>query len=132
MSSKETRRKGGLPLCTKCQVAKTRDPGGVCYSCRENKMRLDLITKFAVKYPIPIPLDMRDKEANCFGDDPELFTQDETPQIARDICQDCPLNSWCLDFGLWNDQYGTWGGLSQHERRVVKKGLSKSAFALIA
>lgn len=95
-------------------------------------MRLDLVERVSVKYPIPIPLDMRDKEANCFGEDPELFAQKETSQLARDICQDCPLNSWCLDFGLWNDQYGTWGGLSQRERRIIKKGLSKSAFALIA
>ena len=132
MSSKETRRKGGLELCIKCLVSGTRNESGICYDCTVDKERRDILKHYAVKYPIPIPLGMRDKEANCYGDDPNLFTQDTTPQIARDICRLCPLNSWCLDFGMWNDQYGTWGGLSQHERKVVKAGLQQTDYVLVA
>lgn len=132
MSSIETRRKGGLPRCVKCNEKGTNNPSGICYDCRENKERRDLLERFQVKHPVPIPPELRDKEANCLGEDPELFGQDKTSQLARDICQDCPLNSWCLEFGLWNDQHGTWGGLSQHERRVIKSGLSKSRYVLIA
>jgi hypothetical protein len=60
------------------------------------------------------------------------FETDEASQAARDTCKACPLYDWCLEYGTMNDMWGTWGGLSQAERRVVRKGLQKRGFELIA
>lgn len=61
-----------------------------------------------------------------------MFETDEALQEARDKCEQCPARDWCLDYGMWNDQWGTWGGLSQRERRIVRTGLRKDGFGLIA
>lgn len=132
MSSPETRRRGGQKLCTKCFLTRTRKEGGVCEKCiAGEKSRLDLLARFAVPYPIPFPRRLRGVKLPCEGRE-DLFLTDEADQEARELCEWCPARDWCLDFGLWNDQYGTWGGLSQHERRIVKRGLRQDRFVLIA
>ncbi|MFI0020207.1 WhiB family transcriptional regulator [Streptomyces griseus] len=61
--------------------------------------------------------------------DPELFfpigtTGPAVIQImeAKAFCNACPVQPACLDWALGNDvQDGVWGGLSEDERRALKR-----------
>lgn len=46
----------------------------------------------------------------------------ESPQEAKKICAACEVQSECLEFAMaLDDPHGVWGGLSPHERRVLKR-----------
>ncbi|MGH8898415.1 MAG: WhiB family transcriptional regulator [Egibacteraceae bacterium] len=69
----------------------------------------------------------RDK-AGCLGMDCELFfplgsTGPALEQIARAkaVCQDCPVVHECLEWALGTGQDGIWGGLTQDERRALRR-----------
>jgi WhiB family redox-sensing transcriptional regulator len=62
--------------------------------------------------------------AACPSFDPVIFFpergQSTTP--AKQICVDCPVSKECLDYALKNHQYyGIWGGLTEGERKQIKK-----------
>lgn len=67
--------------------------------------------------------------ALCRDTDPELFfpvgtTGTALTQIdrARQVCGECQVRSECLDFALeTNQDSGVWGGLSEEERRVIRR-----------
>jgi WhiB family transcriptional regulator, redox-sensing transcriptional regulator len=67
--------------------------------------------------------------ALCRDTDPELFfpvgtTGTALTQIdrARQVCGECEVRSECLDFALeTNQDSGIWGGLSEEERRVIRR-----------
>jgi WhiB family redox-sensing transcriptional regulator len=41
---------------------------------------------------------------------------------AKRICQGCDVKQQCLEYALANDErFGIWGGLSERERRKLKK-----------
>lgn len=73
-------------------------------------------------------MDWRDRAA-CLDEDPELFfpignTGPALQQIeeAKAICRTCPVIDECLRFALENGQdAGVWGGLSEDERRALKR-----------
>lgn len=68
-------------------------------------------------------------EALCRDTDPELFfpigaTGMALVQIdrAKEVCGECIVRSACLDFALGTNQdSGVWGGLSEEERRVIRR-----------
>jgi len=42
--------------------------------------------------------------------------------IARRICQDCPVKSPCLEYAMANHiDHGVWGGTSERERRRLAR-----------
>ena len=63
------------------------------------------------------------------ADDRELFCPVRTSgpallQIteAKAVCRRCPVNSECLNWALTSGQdAGVWGGMSEDERRAVKR-----------
>ncbi|MFE7077227.1 WhiB family transcriptional regulator [Streptomyces sp. NPDC057620] len=65
----------------------------------------------------------------CEGEDPELFfpvgnTGQALLQIeeAKAVCRRCPLMERCLQGALErNEESGVWGGLSEDERRSLKR-----------
>lgn len=60
----------------------------------------------------------------CAQTDPELFYPEkrESAQPAKKICQECPVRLQCLEYALKHDErFGVWGGLSERERRALKK-----------
>ena len=75
--------------------------------------------------------------AICRDEDPELFFPVGTSgpallQIAeaKSVCRRCPVVSECLTWALESGQdAGVWGGMSEDERRAVKRrgGLRVSA-----
>ena len=64
------------------------------------------------------------KGANCKGSNSDLFFLDRgaSSQPAKAICRGCPVREACLDFALRTNQlFGIWGGLSERERRRVRR-----------
>lgn len=68
-------------------------------------------------------------EALCRDTDPELFfpvgtTGKALAQInrAKEVCSECPVSAPCLDFALeTNQDSGIWGGLSEEDRRTIRR-----------
>jgi DNA-binding CsgD family transcriptional regulator len=57
--------------------------------------------------------------------DPELFFPEGGPAIeeAKKTCRACPVRAECLAYALDNNErFGIWGGLSERERRRLRKG----------
>jgi WhiB family redox-sensing transcriptional regulator len=64
--------------------------------------------------------------ALCKETDPDAFfpesEKDGSAREAKRICARCPVRVDCLEYALANDErYGIWGGLSERERRALKR-----------
>ena len=52
----------------------------------------------------------------------EMHAQSGRTREAKRICTGCPVRDECLEYALANDErFGIWGGLSERERRRLKK-----------
>ena len=73
-------------------------------------------------------------KAACRDKDPELFfpvgnTGPALQQIedAKKICQSCAVKDQCLNWALDAGQdHGVWGGMSEDERRAMKRRAARS------
>jgi WhiB family redox-sensing transcriptional regulator len=64
------------------------------------------------------------ERALCAQTDPEAFFPEKggSTREAKRICQGCEVRSECLGYALAHDErFGIWGGLSERERRRLKK-----------
>jgi WhiB family redox-sensing transcriptional regulator len=67
--------------------------------------------------------------ALCRDTDPELFFPVGTTGLAivaiehaKRVCAECTVTQECLDFALdTNQDSGIWGGLSEEERRQIRR-----------
>ncbi|WP_182346211.1 WhiB family transcriptional regulator [Tomitella gaofuii] len=73
------------------------------------------------------PLDEQwQDQALCAQTDPEAFFPEKggSTREAKRICQSCEVRAECLEYALEHDErFGIWGGLSERERRRLKKGI---------
>ncbi|MEY2849170.1 MAG: hypothetical protein RI885_1837 [Actinomycetota bacterium] len=63
----------------------------------------------------------------CAQTDPEAFFPEKggSTRDAKKICTSCEVRSQCLEYALQNDErFGIWGGLSERERRKLRKRTS--------
>ena len=63
-------------------------------------------------------------KANCMGVDPELFFPERgaSTREAKEVCRGCVVREDCLEYALANgEKFGIWGGLSERERRKVRR-----------
>ena len=63
-------------------------------------------------------------QALCAQTDPEAFFPEKggSTREAKRVCATCEVKSECLEYALANDErFGIWGGLSERERRKLKK-----------
>ena len=43
-------------------------------------------------------------------------------EIAKSICEDCPVAGLCLEYALtYRIDHGVWGGCSERQRRRIRK-----------
>lgn len=66
------------------------------------------------------------EQALCAQTDPEAFFPEKggSTREAKRICQACGVRDECLEYALAHDErFGIWGGLSERERRRLKKRL---------
>lgn len=71
------------------------------------------------------------KQGACYGHGPDLWfgSEQETyaervsrEQLAKDVCNTCPVISECLNTALKDEiDHGIWGGLTPAERRRIAK-----------
>ena len=64
------------------------------------------------------------ERALCAQTDPEAFFPEKggSTREAKRVCLSCEVRAECLEYALENDErFGIWGGLSERERRRVKK-----------
>ena len=62
--------------------------------------------------------------ANCLGVDPDLFFPERgaSTKEAKQVCQGCVVREDCLEYALANgEKFGIWGGLSERERRRIRR-----------
>jgi len=60
----------------------------------------------------------------CAQTDPEAFFPEKggSTREAKKICGSCEVRNQCLEYALENDErFGIWGGLSERERRKLRK-----------
>jgi len=60
----------------------------------------------------------------CAQTDPEAFFPEKggSTREAKKICSSCEVRSQCLEYALENDErFGIWGGMSERERRKLRK-----------
>lgn len=63
-------------------------------------------------------------DALCAQTDPEAFFPEKggSTRDAKKVCASCTVRSECLEYALSNDErFGIWGGLSERERRRLRK-----------
>jgi len=64
------------------------------------------------------------ERALCSQTDPEAFFPEKggSTREAKRICSRCEVKSECLEYALGHDErFGIWGGLSERERRKLKR-----------
>ncbi|MGF0117778.1 WhiB family transcriptional regulator [Promicromonospora sp. Marseille-Q5078] len=64
------------------------------------------------------------ERALCAQTDPEAFFPEKggSTREAKKVCTSCEVRAECLDYALANDErFGIWGGLSERERRKLKR-----------
>jgi WhiB family redox-sensing transcriptional regulator len=62
--------------------------------------------------------------ANCRGADADLFFPERgaSTRKAKAICSECQVRAQCLDFAIEiGEKFGIWGGMSERERRRVRR-----------
>jgi len=97
------------------------------------------VEEFRRKLPLPdrinnpdvlAPLGPSSAEGNwrdralCAQTGPALFfpEKEESPAEAKRVCGSCEVRAPCLEYALeHNEQFGVWGGLSELERRRLKR-----------
>ena len=73
---------------------------------------------------LPDPLLEWQERALCAQTDPESFFPEKggSTREAKKVCLSCEVRVECLEYALANDErFGIWGGLSERERRRLKK-----------
>ena len=62
--------------------------------------------------------------ALCAQTDPEAFFPEKggSTREAKKVCRSCDVRAECLEYALARDErFGIWGGLSERERRRLKR-----------
>ena len=63
-------------------------------------------------------------DALCAQTDPEAFFPEKggSTRDAKRVCEACPVQAECLDYAMSKDEkFGIWGGLSERERRRLRR-----------
>lgn len=62
--------------------------------------------------------------AHCRGADPDLFFPERgaSTRTAKSICRECTVQAECLEYAVTSgEKFGIWGGMSERERRRIRK-----------
>lgn len=70
------------------------------------------------------------EQARCAQVDPEIFFPAKGGSLrpARAVCERCPVQAECFDYSIANgEKYGIWGGISEFDRRKLRRKGSAAA-----
>lgn len=91
------------------------------------RQRRRVIPVFAPGIVLRPPLDDRHdwrERALCAQTDPEAFFPEKggSTREAKKVCSGCEVRAECLEYALDRDErFGIWGGLSERQRRKIKR-----------
>ena len=86
----------------------------------------------------PVRIDEPPRNGACIGHDVRMwfphaeklpgsqFAQNykiatEHTVIAKKICSECEAREQCLNYGLFHEMFGIWGGLTERERKTMRR-----------
>lgn len=79
----------------------------------------------AIRHAVTDGVDMswNDGSGNCVGVDTELMYPERGRRAdqAKAVCVGCPLLEPCREHGIRHEYFGVFGGLSENERRVIRR-----------
>ncbi len=70
------------------------------------------------------------QRANCMGVDPDLFFPQRggSTREAKEVCRGCVVREECLEYAIsYGEKFGIWGGLSERERRWLRRSRAVEA-----
>lgn len=89
---------------------------------------LDMFDSASVEELLGLPPEFSWQErALCAQTDPEAFFPEKggSTKEAKKVCTGCEVRSKCLEYALQHDErFGIWGGMSERERRRLKRRAS--------
>ena len=94
-----------------------------------SRPHLTVVPDVAIEFepdPLPPVADQWQDRALCAQTDPEAFFPEKggSTREAKKICLGCEVRHECLEYALEHDErFGIWGGLSERERRRLKRGI---------
>ena len=117
---------GNIPR-TNIEPAPIPPTGRPQLSLVSDRPELDAIAPATIHAVAPEPVDDEWQErALCAQTDPEAFFPEKggSTREAKRICLGCEVRDNCLEYALAHDErFGIWGGLSERERRRLKRGI---------
>ncbi len=88
----------------------------------QNEAQSEMVQEFASL--MGQPEDGWQKLANCRGVNPNLFYPERgvSTSQAKAVCGGCQVQDECLEYAVQRgEKFGIWGGLSERERRKIRK-----------
>jgi WhiB family redox-sensing transcriptional regulator len=79
-------------------------------------------------------------DATCRTTDPDIFFPPEETKYARSVhrakkvCAGCPVVAECAEYALNHPDHmlGVWGGMSESERRTLRRKFGMSSYVKLA
>jgi WhiB family transcriptional regulator, redox-sensing transcriptional regulator len=130
---KTSREERNLPVTKTAGGRWNEALGNRCRACASGPLSANRKHSNVVDTEECTDMDWRHR-ALCRDEDPELFfpigtTGPATVQVeqAKAVCRRCSVVESCLDWALRSGQdSGVWGGLSEDERRALKRRQSRT------
>lgn len=87
-------------------------------------------------------VDSPPRNGACLGHDPKMWyphasrredgkrfsekykTAIEHTKIAKEICFSCPKQQECLNYGVYYEVHGIWGGRNERQREAIRRMLN--------
>lgn len=69
------------------------------------------------------------RHANCLGLDASLFFPERgaSTREAKEVCRGCTVREHCLEYALvTGEKFGIWGGMSERERRRIRRSRAQA------
>jgi len=105
--------------------------GGVSREEQTKKVGAEAVAVTGVSVTIErIPTGNWQDDANCLGVDPDLFFPERgaSTREAKEVCRGCVARVDCLEYAMTNgEKFGIWGGLSERERRRMRRQRAQAA-----
>lgn len=110
----------------------TRDEPPLIIGDNEDEQATTAVTNISLAHLLGLDLsdDQWERKSLCAQTDPEAFFPEKggSTRDAKRICQRCPVIGDCLNAALSRDErFGIWGGLSERERRRLKRSLEAAS-----
>ncbi len=125
----DERREGGATVTTGEESGSPTQPGGQWARAQQPPPETPTLSLIVNDFDAMFDSieEQWQERALCAQTDPEAFFPEKggSTREAKRICMGCEVRDECLEYALAHDErFGIWGGLSERERRRLKRGIS--------